>query len=129
MFILLLYQKLSRVVESIRNGNVIENYKRILFDCACKLEIITSNNHESNECVCVLALVATQKNFLYYKMCRMNKNDLSENIGTVYRSSDNIKFISSWIAFVFVWLRFERNFSRHRAKRKVFFSLIDNQRI
>ena len=38
------------------------------------------------------------------------------NIGSVYRFSDtyNIKFIASWICtFVYVWLRFERIFSRH----------------
>ena len=40
-----------------------------------------------------------------------------ENIGSVYRSSDtyNLKFIASWIMFVYVWLRFERIFSHLRA--------------
>ena len=48
-------------------------------------------------------------------------NVRSENIGSVYRSSDthNIKFIEfSWITFVYVCLRFERIFSHHRAKWK-----------
>ena len=37
--------------------------------------------------------------------------NISENIGSVYRSSDthNIKFIASWITFVYVWLRFKRS--------------------
>ena len=41
---------------------------------------------------------------------------LCENIGSVYRSSNthDIKFIVSWITFVYAWLRFERIFSRHR---------------
>ena len=32
-----------------------------------------------------------------------------ENVGSVYRSNDthNIKFIVSWITFVYVWLHFE----------------------